>query len=120
MLERRLITPEDFYAHYKGEENPSQYMMELEGREVWERFIKPGLIAQAVAEKYGPQVVPGPDGGLIGMGGQPVDPNQFVQDNGWEQAQPQGGIAQGQQGMRMPGLEDQPPPGVMPQPSLPG
>lgn len=119
LKERRLITPEDYFTNYAIKPNPTRYIMELEAQEVVDRFLKPGLMAQAVAQIYGPQVVVGPDGNLIGMGGQPVDPNQFVADNGWQRA-PQNGLGQNTQGAGLPPLVDNPPEGVMQQPSMPG
>ena len=82
LLSGGLITPEEFYEDYMGKSNPIQYHAELLA---WNEFSKkglPGLLQKEMAEFMGSKFVIGPDGVMMDMAGQQVQPQQILQQNG--------------------------------------
>ena len=112
------LTTRRFIEEYLGWPNAGQVLRDWDAEQLWTQQIKPGRMAQAVAEFFGSKYVVGPDGQLAAMGGAPVRPEDVIAQNGWKpQQQPTPG-PQGMMGPTMPDLRDQPPNGVMPQPGM--
>ena len=120
------LTTHRFVTEYMGLFNASEEIETYEQEMAWEQ-VKPMLVQQKLAEVYGKRVVIGADGQFVGLGGQPMTPQDALAQNGIMPA----ANAQGQQPTstsgvqtqgRMPNLVDNKnrPAQVQEQPPLPG
>lgn len=76
------ITPITFYEEYMGVPNPIEYHADILA---WGEFSKkalPGLLQKELAEFMGSQFLIGPDGVMMDMAGQQVQPEAVLQANG--------------------------------------
>ncbi len=114
LLDKALITPIEFIRDYMGKPNPDAVYASLKGFEAFQKYLEPGIIQQELAKVEGSKVVLGPNGALIGMGGQELTPQQALQMKG-QQPSPMppapGGPAPGGAGPMVPGPQ---------MPSMPG
>lgn len=85
LLARKLVTRRTFYEDYMGYPNASDYMLELDAELLKEQYLKPGIIAQALAEEFGAKSVFTPDGKFVGFNGQEANPDQMAQGMGYSQ-----------------------------------
>jgi hypothetical protein len=77
-----IISKADFYENYLGKGDPDEYMAELDEEQMFEEYIKPGLIQQELVARYGSQIVMGPDGDYVGPDGRPLQPEDVLAANG--------------------------------------
>ncbi len=120
LLEAGLITRRTFYEEHMAIKDASQYMAELDGEVLYNQYIKPGLIAQALAEEFGSQAIFTPDGKLVGFNGQEKSPDQMMAERGYQPAVPPGvpnPMGPGGQPM-IPPLVDTAQSGMQPQPMV--
>jgi len=128
-----LLTRADYLENYRGVPNPQEAELELETEWVFDQYIKSQKVAQVLAAHGLLDMLAGPNGAAVGMGGQQVPPEQVMAQNGWEQL-PVPGMGMGQGPMPQqfqPGPQMQPPtqmpdlsgvqaPGTMPLAGMPG
>lgn len=82
LLEKGLITDIEFYGDYLGKPNPLEYYAEIRAWGAFKAKALPGLEQKALAEYMGGQFVIGPDGIMMDMAGQAVQPEQILAANG--------------------------------------
>lgn len=90
LLQRGLITRRSFYEDYMGIPNASDYLADLDAERLVEQYLKPGILAQVLAEEFGAKAVFTPDGKLVGFNGQEADPNQMMASQGYAPQVPPG------------------------------
>lgn len=65
-----------FLEEYMGDENPDETEMDWISRATFKDYLQPGLIRMGLASWAGSQVLMGPNGVNVGMGGDPMQPGQ--------------------------------------------
>jgi hypothetical protein len=94
LLSQGIITKADFYENYLGKGDPDQYIASKDEEQMFEEYIKPGLVQQELALRYGDQIVLGPDGQFVGPDGAMMAPTDVLAANGLPPEVIQGLIAQ--------------------------
>lgn len=125
LLERQLITPEEFYEEGRGEKDPRDAATKAMVNRVSAPFREQAL-QQALAARLGSKFVAGLNGEITGQGGQPANPVDVAAANGFtpraqQQTTPGAGGLQtnnnGFPGGSLPGLSA---PGTIPLPGNSG
>ena len=83
ILERGLpFTERKFVEEGLGEANATEFLAAWKAEQIFKNHVEPGLIAQILKEEFGDMISIGPDGQLVGFGGQAVPPSEVLARNG--------------------------------------
>jgi len=74
------LTQRQYLEDFVGEENPDRRIDEW-WTETTERMFTPQVLMQELQRRFGSQFVISPDGEIVGLGGQPVDPTAVLASN---------------------------------------
>lgn len=74
-----VIDLEEFYRDYMGKPNPFDAAMTKRASDVAEQYITPAIQRKALAKLAGTMMVMGPNGELVGLGGESLSSQQVLQ-----------------------------------------
>lgn len=96
----------------------TKVLMDRDIRQIFEQYLKPGIVAKETTGVWGPRVVMGTNAEATGMQGQQIPPEDVLARNGYQRMAAQRGVTQ----TTMPEMSDSIPAetGVIQQPALPG
>jgi hypothetical protein len=76
------LTVVKFIEEYMGLPNPDEVKAQYDAEQIFDQFMKPGLIAQELRRAFGTRIVLGADGAMLGPDGQPMAPEDVFAANG--------------------------------------
>lgn len=120
LLSQGLITKPQFFEEYAGRENPDEQIRKLDEEQMFEQYVKPGLVRRKLIEAGLLDITLGPDGQYYDSTGMPVSSQDVLMRNG---QMPMGGAPMGPDSPMPPemgGLPGLSAPDTMPLPGMPG
>lgn len=82
------FTKEDFLEQAFRDSNPTKKILAADAEDIFNEKIKPGIIEQELARRFGDQFVVTPGLQFAGMGGQAAEPQDVLSANGFAPVMP--------------------------------